>query len=75
MFNLFKKKKFSLERSTTMGALLNYDMGTADILIQHGMHCVGCPSHANETLEEACMVHGIDCTELMNSLQKYLDNK
>ena len=37
-----------------------------------GMHCVGCPSSIGETIEEACMVHGMDCDDLMEEINTYL---
>ena len=42
-----------LTKQTTMGEMLEYDMGIAYILMQCGMHCVGCPSSIGESLEEA----------------------
>ena len=33
------------------------------------------PSSIHESLEEACMVHGIDCDEVLANIQKYLDGK
>ena len=53
-----------------IGELLMMDRGTAAILMQNGMHCVGCPSSAMETLEEACGVHGIDVEEVLEKLNK-----
>ena len=47
-------------KETTMGEMLELDGGIAVILMQAGMHCVGCPSSIGESLEEACMVHGLD---------------
>lgn len=38
------------------------------------MHCVGCPSSAGETLEEAAMVHGIDPDMLIEEIQNYLQS-
>ena len=38
---------------------------TAPIFLSIGMHCLGCPSSRGETVEEACMVHGIDCDKLL----------
>ena len=32
---------------------------TAPIFFSIGMHCLGCPSSRGETVEEACMVHGL----------------
>ena len=46
-------------KDMTIGELLMMDRGAAAILMGNGMHCVGCPSAAGETLEEASMVHGM----------------
>ena len=51
-----------ITKETTMGEMLAYDEKIAYILMQEGMHCIGCPSSIGESLEEACMVHGLDVT-------------
>ena len=63
-----------LTKQTTMGEMLEYDMGNAYILMQCGMHCVGCPSSIGESLEEACAVHGLDADEVMDVIRDYLEN-
>ena len=60
--------------NTTMGEMLEYDMGIAYVLMQCGMHCVGCPSSIGESLEEACEVHGLDADEVMAVIEDYLEN-
>ena len=42
----------------------------AEILMEAGMHCLGCPASQAETLEEACEVHGIDVDELMSKINE-----
>ena len=64
-----------ITKKTTMGELLSYDRGVAIVLMQAGMHCIGCPSSIHESLEEACMVHGISCDELLSNINKYFENK
>ena len=44
-----------ITKETTMGEMLAYDEKIAYILMQEGMHCIGCPSSIGESLEEACM--------------------
>ena len=44
----------------------------APMLMRAGMHCLGCPSAQGETLEEACMVHGIDCDTLVSGINEVL---
>ena len=63
-----------LTKQTTMGEMLEYDLGIAYILMQCGMHCVGCPSSVGESLEEACAVHGLDADEVMDVIRDYLEN-
>ena len=64
-----------ITKQTTMGEMLNYDRGIAMVLMQAGMHCIGCPSSIGESLEEACMVHGISSDEVLANIQKYLESK
>lgn len=64
-----------ITKETTMGQMLEYDMGIAYILMQCGMHCVGCPSSIGESLEEACIVHGLDADAVMAQIQEYLDSR
>ena len=64
-----------ITKETTMGQMLEYDMGIAYILMQCGMHCVGCPSSIGESLEEACIVHGLDADAVMAPIQEYLDSR
>ena len=53
--------------------ILNVDRNLAAILMASGMHCIGCPSAQGETLEEACMVHGMDVNVLVDRLNEYLE--
>lgn len=64
-----------ITKKTTMGEMLTYDRGIAMVLMQAGMHCIGCPSSIHESLEEACMVHGLDADEVLKSILEYLDSK
>ena len=55
-------------KDTKIGELLEKAPEKADILLEAGMHCLGCPASQAETLEEACMVHGIDVEEVIAKL-------
>ena len=54
--------------SIQIGELLEKAPEKADILLEIGMHCLGCPASQMETLEEACDVHGIDVEEVIKKL-------
>ena len=61
--------------NTTMGEMLEYDMGIAYVLMQCGMHCVGCPSSIGESLEEACIVHGLNADDVLAQINEYLASR
>ena len=63
-----------ITKDTTIGEALQIDAGIIPILMGIGMHRVGCPSSAGETLEEAAMVHGIDPDMLNEEIQNYLQS-
>lgn len=59
----------------TIQSILGVDEDLAGILMASGMHCLGCAMAHSENLEQACAVHGIDCDELVDALNSYLENK
>ncbi len=54
-----------ITKETTIGDALAVNPNIAYVLMQIGMHCIGCPASMGETREEAAMVHGVDVDELM----------
>lgn len=67
IFYIYGGRKM-IERTTKIGELLKIAPEKATILLEAGMHCLGCPASQNETLEEACDVHGIDVEEILKKL-------
>ena len=65
----------TVTKDMTMGQMLDMDRGIAYILMQCGMHCVGCPSSIGESLEEACMVHGLNSDDVLKAINDYLATK
>ncbi len=59
-----------IDKDMKIGELLQIHPEKADILLEAGMHCLGCPASQAETLAEACEVHGIDVEELLKELNK-----
>ena len=62
-----------VNRSTMIGELLQIDENVAPILLNIGMHCLGCPSSQMETIEQAAMVHGIDPDMLVDEINNFLE--
>ena len=63
-----------ITKDMIIGDILRKDSGTgiAEILMRAGMHCVGCPSAAHESLEQAGMVHDMDADVLVEEINAYL---
>lgn len=55
-------------KDMTIGQLLGVAPMVAPVLMEVGMHCLGCPSAQAETLEEAAMVHGLDADLLVEKI-------
>lgn len=60
-----------ITKDTIIGDILDVAPQTAPIFLSIGMHCLGCPSSRGETVEEACMVHGVDPDALIAQLNDY----
>ena len=60
-------------KETLIGDLLQMEPETAQFLIQMRMHCLGCPASRAESLEEACMVHGVDADEMVERINQFLE--
>ena len=54
-----------ITKDTIIGDILDIAPETAPIFLSIGMHCLGCPSSRGETVEQACMVHGVEVEELL----------
>ena len=59
-------------KDTLIGEALQMNMDIAPIFMSIGMHCLGCPASQGETIEEACMVHGVDVDEFVATLNEAL---
>lgn len=57
-----------ITKDMTIGQILGMNPEVAPILMEAGMHCLGCPSAQGESLEEAAMVHGMNIDELMEKI-------
>ena len=79
IFNMLKKEAHTapkqVTRDTIIGDILDMDQTTAPYFMEIGMHCLGCPASRGETLEQACMVHGVDPEEMVKKLNAHMEGK
>ena len=66
----------AITKETLIGEALAVDLDiVAPVLLEMGMHCLGCPSAQGESIEEACMVHGMNPDDIVNKINDALAAK
>ena len=63
----------AITKEMTIGEILRTNPKVAPVLLEAGMHCLGCPSAQGESLEEAAMVHGMNIDELMAKIEAVVE--
>ena len=59
-----------ITKDMLIGDIIRNNPDSVEVLFRNGLSCIGCPASQMESLEEACMVHGMDCDYLLNELNK-----
>lgn len=59
-----------ITKDTIIGDILDIAPQTAPVFMSIGMHCLGCPASRGETVEQACIVHGVDVETLLAEINK-----
>lgn len=65
-----KSENGAITKDMIIADIVSADAENTKILMEFGMHCIGCPSSQMETLEDACAVHGLNVEELIKKLNK-----
>ncbi len=61
-----------INKDMTIGDILDANREVAPFFLEMGMHCLGCPSARNESVAQACMVHGVNADELVAKINAFL---
>lgn len=61
-----------ITKDMKIGEILDNAKEVAPFFLEMGMHCLGCPSARNETVAQACMVHGVNADELVSKINAFL---
>lgn len=59
-----------ITKDMILGDILRMKSNAAEVLMSCGMHCLGCPSSQMESLEDACMVHGLAIEDVLAKLNR-----
>ena len=66
----------AITKETLIGEALAIDLDVgAPVLLEMGMHCLGCPASQGESIEEACMVHGMNPDDIVSKINDALAAK
>ena len=64
-----------ITKDSLIGDVLDANPDLAEYFFEIGMHCLGCPASRGESVEQACMVHGVDVDSLVAEINEYLASK
>ncbi|MCL1851902.1 MAG: DUF1858 domain-containing protein [Peptococcaceae bacterium] len=62
-----------ITKDMVIGDVLRQYPQTAEVFLNLGMHCLGCPSAVMEDVQSAAVVHGHDPDELVADLNKVVE--
>ncbi len=57
-----------ITKDTIIAEIIQINPNAGEILMNYGMHCLGCAIAHGETLEQAVAVHGADLEALLDEL-------
>ncbi|MCR4877499.1 MAG: DUF1858 domain-containing protein [Clostridiales bacterium] len=57
-----------VNEKTLVGEIVRNHPEAVEVLLSIGMHCLGCPASQMESLEDACMVHGMDPAPVVEAI-------
>lgn len=58
----------SITKDMTVAEVLIYDRSLANVFVEHGVKCLGCPSASIESIEQISQVYGLNAQEIVNEL-------
>ena len=56
----------------TFAEVIKENPEVAEIFMEEGLHCIGCPMAMMETIKEGCEAHGIDSEKLIEKINRKL---
>lgn len=68
------KIKAEITKEMTINEVIQKYPEAISTLLDYGMHCLGCPMAAPETIAEAVKAHNIDLEKFLNDLNKTADD-
>ena len=64
------ERKKAIAKSMTFGEIMEKNPKAGEILMNKGLHCIGCHMAMYETLEQGALMHGLNPDKLVKELNK-----
>lgn len=64
-----------ITKEMTVGQVLRLYPSTVPVFLELGMHCLGCPSSTMESIEGAALTHGKNVDNLVDDLNKAIEQQ
>ena len=62
-----------ITENTLIFDALNINPKAGEILMNYGMHCLGCALSRGETIGQAALAHGVDVDEMIAKLNEVIN--
>ncbi len=62
-----------INKTMSIGEIIQIFPDSVEIMMSHGLHCVGCHVASWESLEEGCRGHGMDDEKIDNLVKEIND--
>ncbi len=62
--------EFVVTKDTNLGELVFRYPDTAEVLLDYGLHCVGCFASTFDTIEAGCRIHGMSNEEIEEIVER-----
>lgn len=65
-----QSQKLKITKDTNLGELVLKHPETAEVLLDYGLHCVGCIASSFDTIEAGAKVHGMSEEEISDMVER-----
>lgn len=70
-----KNKRQGISKNMSFAEIMEKSPEAIEILMEKGMHCIGCPMAMQEKLEDGAAAHGLNADEIVKELNEKLKKK
>lgn len=65
-----KRKKFEVTAESKLGEVINNYPQAGEVMLEYGLHCLGCFASQFETIEQGARIHGLSDQEIVEMVER-----